>query len=183
MSIPTRHMMADNRSLLRAAKAAAERLAEADRHALLARADYHTAIRRLHLGGASLREIAQELDLSHQRVQQVVSAAGGSWWQIWRRRNISRDAVCSWCDRPPSEVDKLIAGPKVLICDSCVDAAERAMRGARNDRALTRVERGRYRCDFCRKKATSTRAIAAGPPNVCAECLRVCREILNSRTD
>ena len=117
-------MIADQ-NLLDQARAAGARLTESERAALLARADYHTAIRRLHLAGASLREIAEALSLSHQRVQQVVSAAGGSWWQVWRRRTAARDAVCSWCERPPSEVAKLIAGPNVYICDSCVADAER----------------------------------------------------------
>src|SRR5919106_161691 len=114
--------------LLQRATAAGARLAEAERTALLARADYHTAIRRLHLDGASLREIAEALSLSHQRVQQVVTAAGGSWWQAWRRRSAERDPICTWCERPPGEVAKLIAGPKVFICDACVAAAERAVK-------------------------------------------------------
>ena len=37
-----------------------------------ARVDYQHAIRRLHAKGASLREIADELGLSHQRVHQIV---------------------------------------------------------------------------------------------------------------
>lgn len=168
--------------LLEQARDAGARLAEAERAVLTARADYHTAIRRLHLAGASLREIADALSLSHQRVQQVVSAAGGSWWQIWRRRGLTGDAVCSWCDRPPSEVAKLIAGPKVFICDACIDAAERVAAGARGTWTLTRGGGARHRCDFCRKKASDARAVVVGPRNVCAECLRTCREILNSRT-
>jgi AraC-like DNA-binding protein len=36
------------------------------------RADYQHAIRRLHANGGSLREIADELGLSHQRVHQIV---------------------------------------------------------------------------------------------------------------
>jgi hypothetical protein len=170
-------------SLLDQAQAAGTRLAEAERAALLARADYHTAIRRLHLAGASLREIAQALSLSHQRVQQVVTAAGGSWWQVWRRRGTERDAVCTWCARPPSEVSKLIAGPKVYICDSCVDAADRAVRGAATGISNMSVVRGttRQRCGFCRNRGIGSRSLVTGPANVCNECLVVCREILNSR--
>src|SRR5262245_24634315 len=112
-------------TLLIQARDAGGRLAEAERSVLLARADYHTAIRRLHLAGTPLRDIAQQLSLSHQRVQQIVNAAGGSWWQIWKRRGLPPDAVCSWCQRPPSEVSKLIAGPRVFICDDCVARAER----------------------------------------------------------
>jgi hypothetical protein len=37
-----------------------------------ARVDYHHTIRRLHAKGGSLREIADELGLSHQRVHQIV---------------------------------------------------------------------------------------------------------------
>ena len=64
--------------LLKKALTAGARLSEAERQALMARADYHTMIRRMHLGGGSLREIAQALSISHQRVQQIVKEAGGS---------------------------------------------------------------------------------------------------------
>ena len=37
-----------------------------------ARVDYHAAIKKLHAEGGSLREIAEALDLSHQRVHQIV---------------------------------------------------------------------------------------------------------------
>jgi hypothetical protein len=109
---------------LKKAQVAGERMAEAERQAVVARADYHTAIRRLHLAGASFRELAHELGLSHQRVQQIVEAAGGSWWQrVWRTRVAYRDAVCTFCERPPSEVSKLVAGPNVYICDGCIERA------------------------------------------------------------
>ena len=79
--------------LLKKARGSAAALAEAEKQVLLARAEHHTAVRRLHLGGASLREIAEALAVSHQRVQQIVSAAGGSWWQALRARSFKRDAV------------------------------------------------------------------------------------------
>ena len=169
--------------LLGQAKAAGVRLADAERAALLARADYHTAIRRLHLAGASLREIGQALSLSHQRVQQVVNAAGGSWWQVWRRRTAVRDAACSWCDRSPSEVSKLIAGPKVYICDSCVEAAERRVKSGDIEHASVKRSSGarRHRCSFCSKRASETRTLVIGPARICSECLLACREILDSR--
>jgi len=175
--------MRPDSNLLQKANDAGTQLVEAERQVLLARAEYHTAIRRLHLGGASLREIAEALSLSHQRVQQIVSAAGGSWWQIWKRRTVRPDAVCTWCQRPPSEVSKLIAGPAVFICDSCIEAAETAMSSGRMERSTLRsAEPGdRSRCSFCRKRADEKRSLVMGPANVCSECLRICREILNSR--
>ena len=175
-------MVADE-NLLKQARDAGAELAGAERQALLARAEYHTTIRRLHLGGASLREIADALSLSHQRVQQIVSAAGGSWWQVWKRRRVKPDAVCTWCGRPPSEVDRLIAGPDVYICDGCVAAAAQVIAGNATTRAGLRVApRGaRARCSFCRKATGGQRSLVIGPANVCSECLGTCREILDSR--
>lgn len=43
--------------LLDKARAAGAELVEAERRVLTTRADYHTAIRRMHLAGAPLREI------------------------------------------------------------------------------------------------------------------------------
>jgi ClpX C4-type zinc finger/Sigma-70, region 4 len=165
------------------ARTAAAALAEAERQVLVVRTDYHTAIRRLHLAGASLREIADALSLSHQRVQQIVDGAGGSWWKrVWRTRNVTADLVCTWCDRPSREVSKLIAGPNVFICESCIEAAERAMRGIPGP-GLKRAAVGtRRRCAFCRKRSGPRRTVVIGPAaDVCEECLRVCRQILDGR--
>src|SRR5262245_50479338 len=160
-------------NLLEKARAAGAALAEAERQVLMSRGEYHTAIRRLHQAGGSLREIADGLSLSHQRVQQIVSAAGGSWWQIWRGRRGTRDAICTWCDRPPSEVSKLIAGPKVFICDACIVAAERQLAAAARHRSSRR-------CGFCSRHANRTRSIVEGTTSICSDCLRACREILDA---
>src|SRR5262245_7190335 len=168
-------MMMLDPGLYEQARDAAASLLEAERQVVRVRTDYHTAIRRLHLAGGSLREIADALSLSHQRVQQIVSAAGGSWWQLWRGRRAKRDAVCTWCDRPPSEVSKLIAGPNVFICDACIAGAERQL-------ARSRASRATRRCSFCSRRANKDRAVVEGTYSICSDCLRVCREILDSST-
>lgn len=178
--------MALDPKLLEKARTAGAQLGEAERQALLARAEYHTAVRRLHLAGGSLRHIAQTLSLSHQRVQQIVSSAGGTWWRrVWRLRNIRPDAVCTWCDRPPSEVSKLIAGPHVYICDVCVGAAEKAATGGRAATgrfAQLTKRRVASRCAFCGRRAAQDRAlVTAAGGHVCTPCLRACREILDGR--
>jgi hypothetical protein len=48
------------------------RLLELQHDADRAKLDYHHAIRRLHAAGGSMREIAEALDLSHQRVHQII---------------------------------------------------------------------------------------------------------------
>jgi hypothetical protein len=179
--------MALDEELLRKAQAAGARLAEAEHQVQLARADYHAVVRRLHLAGGSLREVAQALALSHQRIQQIVDVAGGSWWQrIWRTRNIKRDAVCTFCERPPSEVAKLIAGPDVYICDSCVALAEEAITGGSptgTGGLLATAKKGaKARCSFCGHRGADRRpVVTAAAANVCSECLRLCREILDDR--
>ena len=65
-------------TLLAEARQAQERVIDAERDADVARAEFHRAVRRLHLHGASLRELASGLGLSHQRVHQIVESAGGS---------------------------------------------------------------------------------------------------------
>ncbi len=187
-----------NPELLDKARTAAARMEEAEHQALLSRADYHAAIRRLHLGGGSLREIADALSLSHQRVQQIVRDAGGTWWsRAWRTRSHPLEAICTWCGRSPSEVSKLIAGPQVYICDACVEAAERTAQGGTANGPFTGttkpaikdgpgvrarfVARVTRRCAFCGKHPGAGRSVVTGAEgNVCTECLRVCREILGN---
>ena len=169
--------------LVKKAQTEAVRLEDAERAALLARADYHTAVRRLHLAGGSLREIAERLGLSHQRVQQMVAAAGGSWWQrVWRTRSARRDAVCTFCDRPPSEVEKLVAGPNVYICDACVALAESALAASARRGALAPAASGVRLCSFCRRRRSAERRMVSAPAaNICDECMRLCRQILDGR--
>ena len=38
--------------------------------------------------------------------------------------------ACSFCGKSAAEVSKLVAGPKVYICDACVAAASRIMSDA-----------------------------------------------------
>jgi hypothetical protein len=171
-----KHAVALNPELLTLARKTGAELAESERSALLARAEYHTAVRRLHLAGASLREIADALAMSHQRVHQIVDESGGSWWRkAWRTRGTTRDAVCTWCNRPPSEVAKLVAGPNIYICDGCVREAERALRKGEDGRAGARVSR----CSFCRRFAGTRRKVVTGRhANVCADCLQMCRDFM-----
>jgi len=178
--------MSIDQELLKKAQAAAERLNEAERQALLSRAEYHTSIRRLHLSGGSLREIAEALGLSHQRVQQIVDEAGGSWWtRVWRTRNVRRDAICTFCGKPPSEVSRLIAGPNVYICDGCVELAEQVVSGTPKAPSLFFLSRGSApsACSFCGERRDQARPVVTRrETNVCGDCLRLCREILNERS-
>jgi hypothetical protein len=63
--------------LLRQARAAADGWTDAQQQASQAKDTYHQTVRRLYLTGASMREIAEALGLSHQRVHQIIETSGG----------------------------------------------------------------------------------------------------------
>jgi ATP-dependent Clp protease ATP-binding subunit ClpA len=67
-------------AILGEAKAARDRLIAAQHEVDDARADYHHAVRRLHASGASMREIAEALGISHQRVHQIVDEESRPMW-------------------------------------------------------------------------------------------------------
>ena len=71
--------------LVREAQRAKEQLAVSQHAAYRAKVDYHQAIRRLHAAGGSLREIAEALRLSHQRVHQIIDEAEPTRRRRWRR--------------------------------------------------------------------------------------------------
>ena len=58
--------------VLAEAKEARQRLVDLESQAAHVRVDYQHAIKKLHAAGGSLREIADALELSHQRVHQIV---------------------------------------------------------------------------------------------------------------
>jgi ClpX C4-type zinc finger len=181
--------------LLAEARHARERLIDAERDLEVARAEFHRAVRRLHLHGSSLRELAASLGLSHQRVHQIVEEAGGSRRWIRAKGGARRDdllLVCSFCGKAQGQVRKLIAGPSVYICDGCVGLAE----GVVSSGEAARTEYGpvtavpeqaqRALCSFCGKIRGQVAGMAVAPPGphrkvpaaVCTECLALCDEII-----
>jgi hypothetical protein len=179
--------MALDPDLLNEAKIAEADLVEADHAAEVARAEFNRAVRRLHLAGASLREIATALGLSHQRVHQIVEAAGGS--RRWRKgAKTPRPGPCSFCGRTAEKVKTLIAGPGVYICDRCIPVASQALATGEPTgspgAAIAPVaeEDMAEKCSFCGKRRLQVPGLAAaGDARICAECLQLCREILTER--
>jgi ClpX C4-type zinc finger len=173
--------------LLRQARAAKARAIDAEHAAEVARDEFHRAIRRLQLAGGSLREIAEELGLSHQRVHQIVEATGGS--RSWRGGRAGRDELlsCSFCGKHQKQVKKLIAGPDVYICDRCIDRV-RTVLAAPGTTASSPVatirqltdQTGDGWCSFCGKDRHQVEAMAAASDaRICNECLDLCDEIIS----
>jgi hypothetical protein len=183
--------------LLAEARQAQERLIDAERDAEIARAEFNRAVRRLHLHGSSLRELAAGLGLSHQRVHQIVEEAGGSrrWLRVRDgRRRDNRLLACTFCGKPQNKVRKLIAGPRVYICDGCIDLVKSVI--SSGNPASTRLgpinaapeQEKRVRCSFCGKNRGQAAGLAVVPAAaagktsasaaICSECLALCDEII-----
>lgn len=187
-----------NDELLAEARQARERLIDAERDAEVFRAEFHHAVRRLHLHGASLREIAASLGLSHQRVHQIVEEAGGSrrWVRRREQHGPHRDVllVCTFCGKGQKQVRKLIAGTGLYICDGCITLAGNLLRSGR-PAATTLGEMKaapeyatHIQCSFCGKHRAQVDGLAVMPDvtvertsanaAICAECLGLCDEIV-----
>jgi ribosomal protein L37AE/L43A len=173
--------------LLREARTAEGRVIDAEHDAEVARADFHQAVRRLQLAGASLREIADALGLSHQRVHQIVTAAGGG--RPWRDRRAAKGLhSCSFCGNQASKVRALVSGPGVFICDTCVPRADQVLAtgvAAATDLAtiapVSEADRVQ-RCSFCGKRRHEVPAMAAaGEVWICSPCLELCREVIDQQ--
>jgi hypothetical protein len=187
-----------NDELLAEARQAQERLIDAERDADVARAEFYRAVRRLHLHGSSLRELAARLGLSHQRVHQIVEEAGGS--RRWVRGGVRRrhpdplQLTCSFCGKQQNEVRKLIAGPGVYICNHCIalsgdviGSGHSAVTELGTMNALPGHATAR-KCSFCGKDRRQECGMAFMPavtlertsenPAICSECLALCNEII-----
>jgi hypothetical protein len=182
-----------NSELLAQARQAQERLIDAERDVEVARAEFHRAVRRLHLHGSSLRELAAGLGLSHQRVHQIVEEAGGSrrWIRIrdggqsqnqsqnqsqsqsrsqaGRSRTHQHRLSCTFCDKTQNQVRKLIAGPGVYICDGCIALAASVIRSGHTARTVLGAidavpgEQTGVQCSFCGKDRRQVDRVAVMP--------------------
>src|SRR5207245_1479406 len=109
-------LMTLDEKLLREARTIRDKLIELQFEADRTQVAYQHSIRTLHAAGGSMREIADALGLSHQRVHQIVDAVAGkaAIKQSGRRRNKFKgdpSLQCSFCGSYQSDVPKLIAGP------------------------------------------------------------------------
>lgn len=174
-----------NQELLSEALEAGKAISTAERNLELATEKYCQRIRRLHLSGASVREIAQAVNLSHQRVHQLVSSAASGWRDFLRAipKHTATEKLmnCGFCGADKDSVEALIAGPSVFICDDCTKVIEHVMidqtKSAPNFQALERTSK--LRCSFCSKRSGRDRNVVAGvDAQICHECIEICKKLL-----
>ncbi len=155
-----------DQNLLSEATAAAGRVTELEDQLEGAKADYRRTVRRLHLAGASMREVAEALGISHQRIHQIIEDGGVRRWRRRRRQEPSTQRVCSFCGSPQQQVRKLVAGPGVYICDPCILAAVGVTVSGRpaKDPTLQSVPTSsQLVCSFCGKERIQLQALVSAP--------------------
>ena len=141
-----------------------------------ARAAFNQAVQRLHRAGASLREIATALGMSHQRVHQIigeeaiveVEATSTTLPVLPTQLALTEvDDSCTACGAPRRELDKLLAAANgTFICATCVARATESTATATNPHAP---------CTYC---GTVTEVTDVGDARICTNCLDSCRRIL-----
>lgn len=107
-----------NPALLAAARRRQDELGSVENRLSSARARYVRAVLNLHLAGATLREIAGALNISHQRVHQIVTKESRTIQAGLRRRSSS--VSCALCDAPEGPRRLLLHGPRHCVCSECV---------------------------------------------------------------
>jgi hypothetical protein len=184
--------IAVDQNLLSEASAAAGRVTELEDQLEAAKAEYRRRVRRLHLAGASMREVAEALGISHQRIHQIIEEEGGvRRWRRRRRQEPTAQRVCSFCGREQRQVRKLVAGPGVYICDPCIMAAvgvTASGRPAKDPKLQPVPASSQLLCSFCGKVRAKVQALVSAPareehapPTICDECLGLCGEILSEQ--
>lgn len=153
-----------------------------------ARGQMHKEIRSLHAAGASLREIADALSMSHQRVHQIIgedavvdvtpepSAVVALAEGEAALAPIGGD-VCSFCGSPRTEEDRFLAGPgRVHLCGSCVERATAVVAGATGQGApLVASDQS---CSFCGRVGHAAAAAPDGLAVICDRCVAASQRIV-----
>ena len=83
--------------------------------------------------------------------------------------------TCTACGRQRAEVSKMVAGPKLYICDRCIEQATQQL-------APRRLPKVGVQCRFCAQVRANEDVTALGGLTVCADCLSTMEAILREAT-
>ncbi len=159
---------------------------------------FQHAIRRLHASGASIREIAAALGISHQRVHQILDVTGGKGALKRARAQV----ICNLCTEH-IEPECAVAGPGVYVCAGCVERGRRLLVSPASATAQDESMRplaldgGKGTCGFCGRSASALQPLARAPrglapplerrrrrrpgASICRDCLDLAGQILEAQ--
>ncbi len=91
---------------------------------------------------------------------------------------------CSFCHKKQNEVEKLIAGLAVYICNECVQSCNDPVARESMFAPLTTVQKPPAKCTFCGKTDHTVAWIASrNNIHICDECIDLCNEILEDESE
>lgn len=158
-----------------AALRARKQLRDCEQHLDRAKSRFHQAVYKLSLDGVPLRAIAEKLDVSFQRIHQIVTLCRRTFLSFGGRPEVG--GACSFCGVPRSK-RQMIASPAANCCQDCLLQARQVLSVGHETDASGLSSDSRTRCDFC-----SRRRVAAGngQVHICEECVDLGEEVLGLR--
>ena len=190
LSMSGRQMPVDQK-LLAEVSAAAGRVTELEDQLEGARAEYRRTVRRLHLAGASMRELAEALGISHQRVHQIIEDGGVRRWRRRRRKEPTAQRVCSFAGANNDTSASSSQGPAPTSATpaSWPPSASALLGDRQRIRPCGRFPpASSFLCSFCGKARIEVQALVSGPSGeeheprtICDESLGLCGEILSEQ--
>jgi len=92
-----------------------------------------------------------------------------------------KDLRCSFCGKQREQVEYVIAGPGVYICDECIALCNHIIEvEAKRDKSPSDLANRELRCSFCAKSYEQVANLIAGPGVfICTECVDLCNEIIS----
>ncbi len=94
-----------------------------------------------------------------------------------------RSSVCASCGRPAAEVNRIIKGPGLGICDACARSASEAIAGRPGPDPIvmtgaTPTRRRLKKCSFCgRAPLEGRRLVVLADGTICSSCLTLSAEL------
>lgn len=116
------------------------------------------------------------------------------WWKrkTRSRASVPQDLRCSFCGKRQEQVRKLIAGPKVFICDECIDvcveilAEDAGMEGTSKESSIHKTpdkktpERETANCSLCGTSVLPTEMLPVKSRGVlCGACVDAIEDVLS----
>ena len=87
---------------------------------------------------------------------------------------------CGFCGKSNDQVEKLIAGSGVFICDGCLKECDELLK-AENNKSGNHLD-GNDKCSFCSKTRTNVKSLLMGPEKyICYECIELCHILLDDK--
>jgi ATP-dependent protease Clp ATPase subunit len=91
------------------------------------------------------------------------------------------DVTCAFCNRLLPMSPRVVAGPKIFVCDNCVVNAWAYMLRPHGNNAGAQDDAPQY-CSFCGKERQAIACLAShGASRICNECVELCSGILLER--